>query len=203
MTGFFVAELNQRRRLLAEHLKERERQMRLRQEAEQQVRILIETSPLAILTLDQSGRVLLANESARQLLGFDDESLQGDGRGALPADSAPHAAEPRIPAPTCAPMWNARRSAATARFFWPTSGSPPTAPRRGRGWPRWSGTPRENLRDREGAGLDSMMATSRVLIGAISHEIRNLASAAASAHARLADGMPACRAASSTRRWEL
>src|SRR5262249_37227370 len=37
----------------------------------------------------------------------------------------------------------------------------------------------ENLRDREGAGLDSMMATSRVLVGAISHEIRNLASAAA------------------------
>ena len=37
----------------------------------------------------------------------------------------------------------------------------------------------ENLRDREGSGFDSMMATSRVLIGAISHEIRNLASAAA------------------------
>jgi signal transduction histidine kinase len=44
----------------------------------------------------------------------------------------------------------------------------------------------ENLRDREGSGFDSMMATSRVLIGAISHEIRNLASAAASAHTRLA-----------------
>jgi C4-dicarboxylate-specific signal transduction histidine kinase len=44
----------------------------------------------------------------------------------------------------------------------------------------------ENLRDREGAGLDSMMATSRVLIGAMSHEIRNLASAAASAHNALA-----------------
>ena len=35
-----------------------------------------------------------------------------------------------------------------------------------------------------------MMATSRVLIGAISHEIRNLASAAASAHARLAAACP-------------
>ncbi len=40
----------------------------------------------------------------------------------------------------------------------------------------------ENLRDREAAGFDSMMATSRVLIGALSHEIRNLASAALSAH---------------------
>jgi signal transduction histidine kinase len=45
----------------------------------------------------------------------------------------------------------------------------------------------ENLRDREGAGLDSMMATSRVLIGAISHEVRNLASAAASAYAQLTE----------------
>ena len=48
----------------------------------------------------------------------------------------------------------------------------------------------ESLRDREGSGFDSMMATSRVLVGAISHEIRNLASAAASAHARLAAECP-------------
>ena len=48
----------------------------------------------------------------------------------------------------------------------------------------------ENLRDREGSGFDSMMATSRVLIGAMSHEIRNLASAAAGAHARLAAECP-------------
>ena len=48
----------------------------------------------------------------------------------------------------------------------------------------------ENLRDREGSGFDSMMATSRVLVGAMSHEIRNLASAAASAYARLAAECP-------------
>jgi signal transduction histidine kinase len=45
----------------------------------------------------------------------------------------------------------------------------------------------ENLRDREGAGLDSMMATSRVLIGAISHEVRNLASAAAASYGALSE----------------
>ena len=77
MTGLFFAELNQRRRNLVEHLAERERQIRLRQEAEQQVRILIETSPLAILTLDYAGRVALANESARELFGFEDQSLPG------------------------------------------------------------------------------------------------------------------------------
>ena len=77
MTGFAVTALNQRRRNLVNHLAERELQIRLRQEAEQQVRILIETSPLAILTLDQTGHVALANESARELFGFEDESLQG------------------------------------------------------------------------------------------------------------------------------
>jgi len=44
----------------------------------------------------------------------------------------------------------------------------------------------ENVRDREGAGLDSMMATSRVVVGAVAHEIRNLAAAAATAHTALA-----------------
>src|ERR1039457_5191357 len=48
MTGFFVAELNRRRRLLSMHLSEREEQIRFRQETELQVRVLIETSPLAI-----------------------------------------------------------------------------------------------------------------------------------------------------------
>jgi two-component system, LuxR family, sensor kinase FixL len=76
-TGFFVGELNRRRRLLSAHLEEREQQMKLRREAELQVRTLIETSPLAILTLDHAGRVALANESARQLLAFDTDPLQG------------------------------------------------------------------------------------------------------------------------------
>ena len=76
MTGFFVEELNQRRRLLVAHLNEREEQMRLRQEAEQRIRILIETSPLAILTLDRTGSVRLANQSAEQLLGFEEGQLQ-------------------------------------------------------------------------------------------------------------------------------
>src|SRR5688572_12440236 len=50
MTGFVVTQLNHRRRLLAEHLRALEEQIRRRQEAERQLRILIETSPLAILT---------------------------------------------------------------------------------------------------------------------------------------------------------
>jgi PAS domain S-box-containing protein len=186
MTGFFVAELNQRRRLLAEHLKERERQILLRQEAELQVRILIETSPLAILTLDRAGQVVLANESACELLEFDQEELQG--------------CQVEQYLPTLYRMLNSHHSGGNMRtsveckgqrrngevflaHVWlstyHTSGGPGLAA------VVWDAS--ENLRDREGAGLDSMMATSRVLIGAISHEVRNLASAAAAAHTKLGE----------------
>ena len=185
MTGVFVTQLNQRRRLLSAHLAEVEKQILLRKEAELQVRVLIETSPLAILTLDHTGRVALANESAGQLLGFDEEPLQG------------HRVDGYLP--ILRRMLNSHRSAGSIRTNVECRGNR----RNGEVFLAhvWLSTYRsmggaglaaviwdasENLRDREGAGLDSMMATSRVLIGAISHEIRNLASAAASAHATLA-----------------
>jgi len=186
MTGFFVAELNHRRRLLAEHLQEREQQIVLRQEAELQVRILIETSPLAILTLDQAGRVVLANESAAELLNFDHEELQG--------------CQVEQYLPTLYRMLKTNRSGSNMRtsveckgqrrngdvflaHVWLSTYHTSSGP--GLAAVVWDAS--ENLRDREGAGLDSMMATSRVLIGAISHEVRNLASAAASAYARLGE----------------
>lgn len=184
MTGFFVGELNQRRRLLSAHLTEREEQMRLRHEAEHRLRILIETSPLAILTLNRSGCVQLANHSARQLLGFDDRPLQGE------------PVEPYLPILTR--MLHSHRSGSNIRtsveckgqrlggevflaHVWLSTYAASDGP--GLAAVIWDAS--ENLRDREGSGLDSMMATSRVLIGAISHEIRNLASAASSAHRSL------------------
>ena len=189
MTGFFVTALNQRRRNLSDHLAERERQTRLRQEAEQQVRILIETSPLAILTLDHSGRVALANESARQLFGFEDESLQG-------TDVAPYlpilnrmlkSPRPAINLRTNVESKAQRRNGEVfLAHVWLSTYRTSQGP--GLAAVVWDAS--ESLRDREGSGFDSMMATSRVLVGAISHEIRNLASAAASAHARLAAECP-------------
>ena len=192
-TGFFVAQLNQRRRTYAEHLRESQEQMRLRREAERQLQILIETSPLAILTLDGRGRVLLANQSAQQLLGFGEEPLRGEPVAAY--------------LPTLARMVPGQRAATQIRTHVECKGqrrngevflanawlstwlSPGQSTDSNLDAPRlaaviWDAS--ENLRDREGAGLDSMMATSRVLVGAVAHEVRNLASAAASAHAGLA-----------------
>jgi len=185
MTGFFVGQLNQRRRLLAAQMREREEQALRRRETELQVRMLLETSPLAILTLDHSGRVALANESARQLLGFDNEPLQGED------------VEPYLP--ILCRMLHSHHSGTNIRTGVECRGNRRngevflaqvwlstyrTSAGQGLAAVVWDAS--ENLRDREGAGLDSMMATSRVLIGAISHEIRNLASAAGSAYSALA-----------------
>lgn len=188
MTGFFAAELNHRRRMLAEHLAEREKQIHLRQEAQQRLRILIETSPLAILTLNSRGEVELANESASRLLGFDSEALQGK------------PVEPYLPllgrmlhrgGGNIRTNVEFRGQRLNGEIFlasvWLSTYETSSGP--GLAAVVWDSS--ENLRDREGAGLDSMMATSRVLVGALSHEIRNLASAAASAHAAMAAEAPA------------
>jgi two-component system, LuxR family, sensor kinase FixL len=184
MTGLFVVQLNQRRRLLLEHLGEREQQIRFRREAEMQVRVLIETSPLAIFTLDREGRIVLANESARQLLAFDGETLQGQNIARF--------------LPILHRMLRGQRQSGNLRtnveskgvrhngeIFLAHAWLSTYATSEGTGLAAVVWDASENLRDREGAGLDSMMATSRVLVGAIAHEIRNLASAATTAYSAI------------------
>src|SRR6201993_2083797 len=159
--------------------------MQLRADTERQLQVLIETSPLGILTLDSEGRVLLANSSAQHLLRFERRPLAGHQihtyvpilkRFLSIRDSSP---ELRTVVETrgqradgeafLAHVWLSTFVSGSglclAAFIWDSS---------------------ENLRDREGTGLDSMMATSRVLIGAMSHEIRNLAGAASAAYRELA-----------------
>ena len=184
MAGFFASELNQRRRLLRNHLHELETEVRLRLDTESQLRTLIETSPLAIITIDGSGHVALANESARSMLNFDSDSLHG-------ADITPYL--PILPRMLHRyPAGNSVRTsmeckakrhngdvflAQTWLSTYHTSNGPALTA------VIWDAS--ESLRDREDAGLDSMLATSRILVGAISHEIRNLAAAAATSYAAL------------------
>ena len=184
MAGFFAAELNQRRRLLRNHLNELEVEAQRRLDAESQLRTLIETSPLAILIIDRSGRVMLANESARVVLNLDNDDLCG-------VDVAPylpilprmlHSYQPggymRTNVECKAKRHNGEVFLAHVWLStYQTSNGPALAA------VIWDAS--ETLRDREDAGLDSMLATSRILVGAISHEIRNLAAAAATSYAGL------------------
>jgi two-component system sensor kinase FixL len=181
LAGFFVSELNRKRHLTALHLGEREHQMTLRMEAEQQLRVVIDTSPLAIVTLDSLGRILLANESAQQILGIDAQHLHGSHINAhLPIlNRFLNMPDSSLNLRTTVES-RAQRADGDAflAHVWLSTFATPS----GRHLAAFIWDASENLRDRERTGLDSMMATSRILIGAMSHEIRNLASAAALAH---------------------
>jgi PAS domain S-box-containing protein len=75
--GLFVREVNRNRKIALEHLHEIEHQSDARREAEEQLRILIETSPAAIITADADGSVLMANEAAHRMLVVPQGELPG------------------------------------------------------------------------------------------------------------------------------
>lgn len=76
-TGLFTYELTKNRRLTMRHVRDMEREIELRREVEQQMKFFIESSPAAILTLDSKGEVLIANDAAHHLFGFEKDTLHG------------------------------------------------------------------------------------------------------------------------------
>ena len=76
-TGLFISELIRNRRITMTHVEELEGQIKLREDAEEQLRFLVESSPAAIVTIDSAGNVLLANEAAQHLLALEGKLLQG------------------------------------------------------------------------------------------------------------------------------
>ncbi len=83
--GLFVTALVRNRQFVAEHLRlmgeqlaRIEKEQELRREAEEQLRVLVASSPAGILTLDASGRVLASNDAANNLFAIPEgEALLG------------------------------------------------------------------------------------------------------------------------------
>ena len=74
-TGLFAHESARNRRLTEQHVHEVEKEVALRRDAEQQLQALIGSSPAAILTIDAAGKILMANDAAHRLLGFETGAL--------------------------------------------------------------------------------------------------------------------------------
>ncbi len=70
-SGLFVTALVRNRKVVADSLHEIQREQDLRREAESQLRLLVESSPAAILTADCKGRVLAANDAANRMFTLD------------------------------------------------------------------------------------------------------------------------------------
>ncbi len=182
--GLFVYESAKNRRLEHRHVQDVEKEIELRRDAEEQLRILVESSPAAIFTLDATRKILLANEAAHQLLSVDPGKLTG----APIADYLPALAG--VPLTTQrAQMFRTemecrgRRSdgeAFLASVWFSTY--------RTRSGPRLAAVVidvSEALRDREESSLEQFMAGSRILVSTVCHEIRNLCGAISAVHANL------------------
>jgi PAS domain S-box-containing protein len=184
VAGLFAGELIRNRQLVIRYARQLEEQMALRQDAEEQLRVLIESNPAAIFTVDAGGKIALANDAAHRLLGSAAGPLQGQPIAAY------------LPALATVPSFDGAQS------YFRTSMECTGRRRDGSGFLAdvWFATyntrsgPRlaavvldasEQLRDRESIGLHSLMNTSRILVGAVLHEVRNLCAAAGVAHTNL------------------
>jgi two-component system sensor kinase FixL len=186
-TGFFVREVNDNRKATLEHLHAIEHERDARRETEEQLRILIESSPVAILTADQDGCVLMANDAAHRMLGVP----QGELRGRvlyryLPAltNIAMHDASLQLLravmqargqrddgevflADICFSTYRTNAGTRLAAMVLDTS---------------------EELRAHEVTGLQQLLTGSRIAVGAVFHEIRNVCGAIAVVHQNLGRG---------------
>jgi two-component system sensor kinase FixL len=183
--GFFVAELVDRRVLVMNHLQEIQRQQQLRREAEEQLSVLAESSPAAIVTLDSSGRVLAANRAAHELFAFsrEDQLLGEDISSYLPVlADALKLDTGQNEFRTAAQCHGRRRSGELfiAQTWFSTYVGPG-----GRRLAAIAVDSSEEVRDREEQNLHLLLRSNRVLAGAVSHEIRNLCSGIAVVHSNL------------------
>jgi len=176
--GLLVYQINYSQRLMLEHYARIRIEQRLRQKAEDQLRLLAESSPAAILTVGANGNIIAANRAACVMFDADEATLlHHHVRDHLPLLSDALALSPDIDhISTSASTW-ARRSDGSvfpAATWFSIYGA-----REQRNLAAIVVDYSEEVRDRERTHFEQMVNYNRVLAGAVSHEIRNLCSAIA------------------------
>lgn len=183
--GLFVYEVTRNRQIVIEHLHEIEKQRDARREAEEQLKVLIESSPAAIITADSNGCILMANEAAHRMLALESATLPGRSihqyfpslsnvsrrdtnqqlfRTVMQSRGQREDGEVFL-ADICFSTYRTDTGSRLAALILDAS---------------------EELRTREEASLHQMLTGSRIAVGAVSHEIRNVCGAIAVVHQNLA-----------------
>ncbi len=178
-SGLFVTALVRNRELVVEHLAKIEREQELRREAEQQLSVLVESSPAAILTLDQSGVILAANRAAKSLFMIPETQLLA-GRpiapylpllaDALRLESGPEAFR------TAAQCQGRREN---GEIFLADTWFSSYMTSEGARLAAIVVDSSEEMRDREEQNLKQLMNYNRIAASGVSHEVRNLCGAIA------------------------
>jgi PAS domain S-box-containing protein len=186
-TGLFAYEVTRSRRLEAENLRRVEREAAARREAEEQLEFLIDSSPAAILTMAAGGEILLANSAASRLFGVPAGELKGRNIGRYIAalgrvPSLEHTSQAFRTEMQCRGE-RENGDVFLANVFFSTY--------RTAAGPRLAALvvdASEELREREESSLEQLLAGSRILMGAVSHEVRNVCGAIAVVYENLVRG---------------
>jgi PAS domain S-box-containing protein len=182
--GAIIHQMDRNREVTLRQLHEIERQSDARREAEEQLSVLIESSPAAIITADSDGTVLMANEAAHRMLGLKVPLLLGRSihryfpsllnvlgretsqqlfRTVMQSRGQREDKEGFL-AEICFSTYQTGSGPRLAAMIIDSS---------------------EEFRTREEASLHQMLAGSRIAVGAVSHEIRNVCGAIAVVHQSL------------------
>ena len=182
--GFYVAEVVSRRRAEAAHVAALEAEMAGRREVEEQLQLVIANSSIAILTADESGRIRTANKAAESL--FAAQTGAGETGAAEPLENA--SLSKFLPSLAAVRMreqgWQRLRTMMQCQGL--RAGREPFLADVWFSTYMTSGGGRltamiidstVETRDREEANLEQVLVGSRLAIGAVSHEIRNICAA--------------------------
>ena len=183
--GYYGFEASRSRRLANQHLDEIQREIELRRRTEEQLEFLISSSPATIFTLDPNGKVLLANDAAHRLLRIERGQLQGQ-----PIELFFPALASVPPSLDDAPVFHTEMECRGRRqdgdvflaHIWFSTYQTKSGPRLAAVVFDSS----EELRDRAEFNMQQILAGSKVLVGALCHEIRNVSGAIAVVHSKLA-----------------
>jgi two-component system sensor kinase FixL len=181
--GFYGFTSARSRRAANQHLAEIERDAELRRKTEEQLDFLISSSPASIFTLDSTGKVQLANDAAHQLLGVAKGNLQGQPIGQFFPALASVSPSQEAPLFHTEMECRGRRQdgeVILAHIWFST-------------YQTMSGLrlaavvfdASDELRDRAEFNLQQILTGSKVLVGALCHEIRNICGAIAVVHSKL------------------
>lgn len=185
--GLFSREATVNRKLEVENRLKVEKEAATRREAEEQLAFIIQTSPLAIIVTGGSGEILLANGAAGYLFRAPETELFGrnisryiPALGLVP--SAEHAGKTFRTEMQC-PGKRGNGEIFMASVFFSTYKTA-LGPRLAALVVDTS----EDLRGRAEYGLEQLMTGSRILVGAVFHEVRNVCSAIAVMYENLERG---------------
>lgn len=173
-SGLFVTALVRNRELVVEHLDKIEREQDLRREAEQQLSVLVESSPAAILTLHQDGVILAANRAAKSLFLIPEEhSLEGrDIAAYLPLLADALRLNSGSEAFRTAAQCQGRRE--NGEIFLADTWFSSYTTSDGSRLAAIVVDSSEEMRDREEQNLKQLMQYNRIAASGVSHEVRNL-----------------------------